>query len=136
MRNQRGVSAVAVIWCIVGVLVAAAAITYLVGQYRVHASDAVRFTTPYQLVVFDNNVAYFGKLEGYGTSNPVLRDVYYVVTQTDPQTKQSKSVLVKRGNEWHEPDRMYINPRQILMVEPVNPNSKVAQLIEQLRTEK
>jgi hypothetical protein len=29
----------------------------------------------------------------------------------------------------HEPDRMYLNSQQIVFVEPVNPNSKVAQLI-------
>lgn len=133
MNNQRGFAIVATIWSIAGVLVIIAAASYLVGQYRVHASDTVQFTTPYQMVVFTNNTAYFGKLEGFGTSHPVLREVYYVVSQMDPQTKQPKNVLVKRGNEWHAPDRMYINPNQILMVEPVGPNSKVAQLIQELR---
>lgn len=133
MKNQRGFSVVATIWSIAGVLVIIAAASYLVGQYRVHASDTVQFSTPYQMVVFTNNTAYFGKLEGFGTSHPVLREVYYVVSQTDPVTKQPKNVLVKRGNEWHAPDRMYINPNQILMVEPVGPDSKVAQLIQELR---
>src|SRR5208283_1125522 len=97
-----------------GTLVAAAAITYLVGQCRVHASDEVQFTTPYQLVVFTNSVSYFGKLEGFGGPHPVLRDVYYVVTQTDPQSKKTNNILVKRGKEWHEPGRMDVNPSQIL----------------------
>ncbi|MFZ0336034.1 MAG: hypothetical protein WBG29_16285 [Candidatus Acidiferrales bacterium] len=135
-RNERGNAAVVVAWWVVGTLVAAAAITYLVGQYRVHASDEVQFTTPYQFVVFTNSVSYFGKLEGFGGPHPVLRDVYYVVTETDPQTKQPRSILVKRGKEWHEPDRMYINPNEILIVEPVNPDSKVAQLIEEMRSQK
>ena len=39
--------------------------------------------------------------------------------------------LIKRVKELHEPDRMYINPNQILLVEPVGGNSKVAQLIAQ-----
>ena len=133
MSNQRGFSVVAVIWSVAGVLVAVAAASYLISQYRVHASDEVQFSTPYQMVVFTNNAAYFGKLEGFGTTHPVLRDVYYVVSQMDPQTKQPKSILVKRGNEWHAPDRMYINPNQILMVEPVGPSSKVAQLIQELK---
>ncbi len=60
-----------------------------------------------------------------------LTDVYYVVTQTNPETKQTNNVLVKRGKELHEPDRMYLNPSQLLFVEPVGPNSKVAQLIAQ-----
>lgn len=133
MESHRGFSVVATIWSVAGALVILAAASYLVGQYRVHASDAVQFSTPYQMVLFTNNTAYFGKLEGFGTSHPVLREVYYVVSQMDPQTKQPKNVLVKRGNEWHAPDRMYINPNQILMVEPVGPNSKVAQLIQELR---
>jgi hypothetical protein len=57
--------------------------------------------------------------------------VYYIVTQTNPQTKQSNNVLVKRGKELHKPDRMYLNPQLIVFVEPVGPNSKVAQLIAQ-----
>jgi hypothetical protein len=63
-----------------------------------------------------------------------LRDVYYVVRQTDPQTKKTNNILVKRGKEWHEPDRMHVNPSQILIVEPVNPDSKVARLIQELHS--
>lgn len=132
MNNERGVSALSSVWFAAGVLVIAAAVVYLVGQYRVRASDDVQFSTPYQMVAFVNGSVYFGKLQGYGGNHPELMDVYYVVTQMDPQTKQQKSMLIKRGNEWHQPDRMYINPLQILMVEPVSPNSKVAQLIEQM----
>jgi hypothetical protein len=44
---------------------------------------------------------------------------------------QVKSSLVKRGKEMHEPDRMYLNPSQIVFVETVGTNSKVAQLIAQ-----
>jgi hypothetical protein len=40
---------------------------------------------------------------------------------------------VKRGKELHQPDRMYLNPNQILFVEPVGLNSKVAELIQQSR---
>ena len=40
-----------------------------------------------------------GKLEGLGSAFPVLRDVFYFQTQMDPQTKESKAVLVKRGKE-------------------------------------
>jgi len=35
------------------------------------------------------------------------------------------------GKEMHEPDRMYLNPSQIVFVETVGTNSKVAQLIAQ-----
>jgi hypothetical protein len=58
-------------------------------------------------------------------------DVFYVVSQTDPDSKQVRSSLVKRGKEMHEPDRMYLNPSQIVFAETVGINSKVAQLIAQ-----
>jgi hypothetical protein len=43
----------------------------------------------------------------------------------------ANNVLVKRGKELHEPDRMYLNPSQMVFVEPVGVSSKVAQLIAQ-----
>ena len=48
-----------------------------------------------------------------------------------PRNKQVKSSLIKRGKEMHEPDRMYLNPSQIVFAETVGTNSKVAQLIAQ-----
>jgi hypothetical protein len=74
---------------------------------------------------------YFGKLAGYGTSNPVLTEVYYIISKSDHTTKQVQNILVKRGKELHGPDRMYLNPNQIVFVEPVGTDSKVAQLISE-----
>jgi hypothetical protein len=89
----------------------------------------VKFNTPYQAVLLDDNQVYYGKLEGVGTAYPVLLDVYYVKSAVDPNTKAVKSMLVRRGKEWHAPDRMYLNARHIILIEPVSPNSQVAQLI-------
>jgi len=89
----------------------------------------VSFSTPYQAVVLINNSVYYGKLSGWGTQNPVLTDVFYIVAKTDPDTKQTSNILIKRGKELHGPDRMYLNPNQIILVEPVGVDSKVAQLI-------
>ena len=80
-----------------------------------------------------NGSVYFGHPKDYGTPHPFLTDVFYAVSQTDPETKQVKSSLVKRGKEMHEPDRMHLNPNQIVFVETVGTNSKVAQLITQGR---
>jgi len=127
-NNERGIGLAPVIWILVGLLVLAA-----IGVHFYHAirGNAVRFTTPYQAVLLTNGSVYFGHLQDYGTSHPLLTDVYYVVSQTDPETKQVKSSLIKRGKEMHEPDRMYINPSQIVFVETVGTNSKIAQLIAQ-----
>jgi hypothetical protein len=94
-------------------------------------TPTVRFSTPYQAVLLTNGSMYFGHLNHYGTPHPVLTDVYYVVSQTQPDTKQITNSLIKRGKELYEPDRMYLNPQHIVFVESVGINSKVAQLIAQ-----
>ena len=75
-------------WIVVSVLLSAV-LPFLSGcsSNAASAKNGVNFTTPYQAVLLSNNSVYYGKLTGYGTSNPVLTDVYYVVTKTDPNTK-------------------------------------------------
>ena len=94
------------------------------------------FTTPYQAVLLNNGMAYFGKVESRGPRFLVLTDVYYVQTRVTPDAKgqQSQSnVLIKRGVEWHAPDRMAINVDHIIFMEPVTPSSKLAGLIQQIQ---
>jgi hypothetical protein len=87
----------------------------------------------YSAVLLANGSVYFGKLEGLGSPYPVLRDVYYVQSTSDPETKKVTSILVKRGKEWHAPDRMTINDKSIVFVEPVGQGSKVSQLIAETK---
>jgi hypothetical protein len=129
-ENQRGIALLQIIWILAGILVIAAVGWHLIGHFR---SSSTQFPTPYQAVLLSNGSVYFGHLQGYGGRQPVLTEVYYVVTQTNPETKQTNNILVKRGKELHEPDRMYLNPGQIILVEPVGANSKVAQLIAQAK---
>ena len=127
-REQRGTSVIHLIWGVAGILVIILAGHHLVHSWR---RAPVKFTTPYQAVLLTNGSVYFGHLQDYGSPHPVLIEVYYVVTQTNPDTKQATSSLIKRGKELHEPDRMYLNPNQIVFVESVGMDSKVAQLIAQ-----
>jgi hypothetical protein len=104
---------------------------FSVGCNRVQpnpASAAVD-ANKYYAVLLSNGAVYFGKLEGLGSAYPVLHDVYYVQTTTNPETKAVSSVLVKRGKEWHGPDRMILNEKAVVFVEPVGSDSKVSQLI-------
>lgn len=117
------------------IFLASLILVFLTGCQPV-AKTAVSFSTPYQAVLLSNNSVYFGKLAGYGTSNPVLTDVFYIVSKTDPTTKQVQNILVKRGKELHGPDRMYINANSIVFVEPVGTDSKVAQLIAEANNSK
>jgi hypothetical protein len=87
----------------------------------------------YSAVLLANGSVYFGKLEGLGSPYPVLRDVYYVQSVSDPETKKATNILVKRGKEWHAPDRMLINDKSIVFVEPVGQGSKVSQLIAETK---
>jgi len=126
--NQQGSAAVQVVWVLAGIAVIVAALLFVKDT---RSGPPVVFNTPYQAVLLTNGTAYFGRLEGYGTPRPVLKEVYYIVSQTNPETKQTNNVLVRRGKELHEPGDMHLNPNQILCVEAVGPNSKVAQLIAQ-----
>lgn len=87
-------------------------------------------TTPYAAVLLDNGQLYYGKLVNSGASFPELTDVYYIQSQANQETKAVTSVLVRRGNEWHGPDRMFLNERHVVLIEPVGTGSKVALLIE------
>ena len=90
----------------------------------------------YSAVLLDNNQVYFGKLDKAGSRFPVLTDVYYIQSQANQETKAVTNILVRRGSEWHGPDRMILNARHILLIEPVGPKSKVAQLIEEDKNKK
>lgn len=85
--------------------------------------------TDYRAVLMSNSMVLFGKLHGLGTPFPVLTDVYYVQTVEDSTTKKPTTVLVKRGKEWHAPDRTVLNASQIVLIEPVTSGSKVMDLI-------
>jgi len=126
--EPKGAGLSRAVWILAGLLLTVAAgIHVFQGFYK----PSIHFTTPYQAVLLTNGSVYFGHLQDYGGPNPVLTDVFYVVSQTDLETKQVKSSLIKRGKELHEPDRMYLTPNQIVFVETVGTNSKVAQLIAQ-----
>ncbi len=93
------------------------------------------FKTEYQAVFLDNGQVFFGKMENSGAAYPLLRNVYYIGRQASPDGKQVKNILVKRGNEWHGPEYMYLNRQHIVVIEPVSPTSRVAQLIKEAKTQ-
>jgi hypothetical protein len=93
------------------------------------AIDANKFYA----VLLTNNSVYFGKLQGLGSPFPVLTEVYYVQSSQNPETKAVSNVLIKRGKELHGPDRMILNEKSIVFVEPVGTGSKVDELIKESR---
>jgi hypothetical protein len=130
MKKQKGAATLTAVGSVALVLL------LLLAVFVLWQSSRVKLTSPYQAVFLDSGQAYFGKLESLGTPwSPyvVLTDVYYVQSVTNPETKQTNNILVKRGKEWHGPDRMIINARHLVLVEPVAENSKVAQLIAETK---
>jgi hypothetical protein len=126
-KGSGRIIAWSVIALIVGLLVGHMVTYHMMERHR----TAFAFQTQYQAVLLINGAVYYGKLSDYGTRHPMLEDVFYIVSKTDPDTKQVSNILVKRGKELHGPDKMYLNPSQIVFVEPVGADSKVAQLISQ-----
>jgi hypothetical protein len=111
------------------------ALSILLASWLGKRTHTVQFDKPYQAVLLSNGQVYYGRLEGYGSDAPVLREVYYVQSNVNPQTHEQSNILLRRGKEWHGPDRMYLNPSQILLVEPVGTDSKVADLIKDLKAQ-
>ncbi len=117
---------------VVGLIVGAGAMALIAHR----TAAAPHFSVPYQAVLLDTGQVYYGKIEGLGSDYPVLRDVYYVQSTTDPQTKQVNNVLIRRGKEWHGPEFTVINARHIALIEPISTGSKVAQLIAEQEKKK
>lgn len=103
---------------------------------KVNNRQEFNFKTEYQAVLLDNGQYFFGKLENADSEYPLLKDVFYVRSEVNRETKEAKGILIKRGNEWHGPDIMYINAKHIVVIEPVSPESKVAQLIKEEKIQK
>ena len=104
-----------------------------VATVRARADKPAPLSSEYQLVLLDNGQTFFGRLEGFGAESAVLHDVFYIQSQVDPDTKQPRNSLIKRGKEWHEPDQMVLSGRHIVLVEPVSPSSTVARLIREAK---
>jgi hypothetical protein len=103
------------------------------------SDQKIKIDTEYKAVFLDNGQIFFGRIEEAGPSYLMLKDVFYVqsqVVQQEKDKKEVRSILIKRGNEWHAPDLMYITTRHVVVIEPVGPNSRVAQLIKEASVKK
>jgi hypothetical protein len=116
-----------IVWLVAVVVVGLAGLT---ACDRGERQKGPEITTPYAAVTLDNNQLFYGKLTNADSSFPELTDVYYIQSGVNQETKAVSSVLVPRRNDVHGPDRMFLNQRHIVLIEPVGANSKVAQLIE------
>jgi hypothetical protein len=109
-------------------IVIAAALCVIAYQ-GAHRHGVPVLSTPYHAVALTNGQVFFGRIEVLGTDYTVLRDVFYIQSRQNPDTKQVANVLIKRGGEWHGPDRMILNRQHVVLIEPVKEDSQVAKLI-------
>lgn len=114
---------------IAGLLAAVVGLLGLLLWREQKTAAAPEFRTAYQAVVLTGGQVYYGKLENPTGLYPVLRDIFYIVTKENPQTKQMNNVLIRRGKELHGPDYMVLNRQSILFVEPVREDSELAKSI-------
>jgi hypothetical protein len=123
-------------------LIAAAALCALAwqGMRLPRGQGLPQLGTPFQAVALMNGQLFFGRLDAGNTEDTgylALRDVFYIQSHQDAATRAVTNVLVKRGGEAHNPDRMLINRQQVLLIEPVKADSQIARLIaEQSATAK
>ena len=107
-------------------------LTALIGLTGCGSSN-LDFPTEYQAVYLDNGQIFFGKISETGSPFPLLRDVFFVQSQVDREKKETKNLLIRRGAEGHGPDFMRLNAQHIVVIEPVAPDSRVAQLIREAK---
>ena len=117
--------AMVIAWLVAIVAAAVCVIAY--ETLRANRSPALG--TPFHAVLLQNGQAFFGRVQSLDGEYLTLQEVYYIQSRQNPETKQVSNVLVKRGQEWHSPDRMIVNRRQVMLLEPVTETSQVARLI-------
>ena len=117
------------VWTVGLAAVVIAAALSVIAYEDVRGRGLPELSTPYHAVALTNGQVFFGRIESLGTEYTVLRDVFYIQSRQNPDTKAVANVLIKRGGEWHAPDRMILNRQQVLLIEPVKEDSQVAKLI-------
>ncbi|MBR0565908.1 hypothetical protein J5J83_07255 [Azoarcus sp. L1K30] len=108
-------------------LFAAVAIGLINCQYL--GGRTPELTTAYHAVALTNGQVFFGRVQGAGDEYLVLREVFYIQTRQNPETKQVVNILVERGGEAHGPDRMLLNRQYVIQMEPVKDDSNIGRLI-------
>lgn len=120
------------------VLMIAIAVLFYTG--RTHEGQLVD-KNKQQAVFLTNGQVYFGQVNDINSQFVDLQDIYYLNSQSQPDSKESTSnptsfSLVKLGCELHGPqDRMVINRDQVSFWENLSSDGKVSKAIAQWRTQ-
>lgn len=129
-------------WVVIIVLIALIIVggLYVISKYsRFNVLGLSGSNENWQAVFLTNGQVYFGKVAKEGSSNVVLKDIYYLQVTQPLQTSgegqaqaqaQNELSLVKLGNELHGPqDEMRINADHVLFIEDLKSDSRVVEAI-------
>jgi len=95
-----------------------------------------KFQSEYQAILLTTGQVFFGKVEFLGEEYVQVKNVFYIRSLVNQQTKEVSNTLIKKGNELHGADRMFINTRHIIMMEPVSPESQLGKKIKEQESQK
>lgn len=92
-------------------------------------------TGKYQVACLQSGECYFGKVTSVTSDTVLMKNVFYVQKSTTTgdatSTDENNLQLIKLGNEVHGPeDMMAINRAQVLYIENLKTDGKVAQTIK------
>lgn len=113
-------------------------IAALIFAFRNNLHLGANKASAYQAVFLTNGQVYFGKLSHPDDDYVKLTDIFYLQVNQPLQSGQTPAAqqaqpqlsLVKLGNELHGPtDEMSISRAQVLFLEDLKPDGKVAQAI-------
>lgn len=128
---------------VVGILLLIAAGWYVYSSTQSNGVPGID-GSKYQAVFIAGGQVYFGKLESINSDYMKLKQVFYVNSSNpvakdgELETKDGASMqLIKLGDEVHSPeDEMMINRDQVLFVENLKPDGRVAELIDNYQKDK
>ena len=90
-----------------------------------------QYTTPFQAVQLIGGQVYYGKLSGANTTYPVIQNAYVITRQENPQTHEVTASLIRVSKSPNAPNRITINTRHIVLIEPVATDSQIGKAIAQ-----
>ena len=83
-------------------------------------------------VTLTNGQIYYGRFVAANATYLQLQEVYYVQSRVDPATNEVSNALVaRRKADWHAPQWMAISLDNVMLIESVGLDSRLAQLIAQ-----
>jgi hypothetical protein len=122
-------------WLLAAALLIIAGAQCALAWQGAHGRALPELSATYHAVALTNGQVFFGRIESLAGDYTVLRDVFYIQSRQNPDTRQVANVLIKRGGEAHSPDRMIMGRAQVVLIEPVKEDSQIGKLIaEQNKT--